>query len=377
MARTAVHRSPVWSADGRRLYYVSNREGPSDIYSIEISDQGTTRGDPVRATTGLDVYSIAFTADRRTLAYAASTRRAPTSGRCRSPPTGCGSVSRTTPRPAAHRRSRRCASRATAGGCSTTRSPRHVRYLPHPARRRRRRAADRRSRRRVRPGPLDRWSLSRVSLLAQRVARHLRAAAGPFHRLAGDRDVLSGEFPGVVAGRRCHRVSRSVRGGWCRAWRFSRPAGPVGRLGSAQAPPLPARRGCHGRRMGGFSPTRIGAPLKSCSWIPRPRVVFAPDVEKRDQSRSRCRLALDGRTLYFKSHDERGRASLWSVPVRGGTPTLLVRLDDPARPSSRTDFAVGDDRLYFAVDDRRCNIWVTDVGSVTSGLGDERKSDRG
>ena len=75
MTRTAVHRSPVWSKDGRRLYFVSNRQGPSDIYSIEVTEAGAVRGDPVRVTTGLGVYSIAFSSDRRQLAYAAYSNR--------------------------------------------------------------------------------------------------------------------------------------------------------------------------------------------------------------------------------------------------------------------------------------------------------------
>jgi hypothetical protein len=94
-----------------------------------------------------------------------------------------------------------------------------------------------------------------------------------------------------------------------------------------------------------------------------PQVVFAPGVQGVDPIAESVQVARDGRTLYFKSHDERGRASLWSVPVAGGTPTLHVRLDDLARPSSRTDFAVGVDRFYFTIDDRRCNIWITDVAA--------------
>jgi Tol biopolymer transport system component len=94
-----------------------------------------------------------------------------------------------------------------------------------------------------------------------------------------------------------------------------------------------------------------------------PHVVFAPGDHGVDPVAESVQVALDGRTLYFKSHDARGTASLWSVGVRGGTPTLLLRLDDPARPSSRTDFAVGVGRLYFTIDDRRSNIWITDVAS--------------
>jgi Tol biopolymer transport system component len=43
----------------------------------------------------------------------------------------------------------------------------------------------------------------------------------------------------------------------------------------------------------------------------------------------------DGRTIYYKAFDPTGPSTLWSVPAAGGTPRLLVRFDDPFRPSSR------------------------------------------
>jgi hypothetical protein len=69
----------------------------------------------------------------------------------------------------------------------------------------------------------------------------------------------------------------------------------------------------------------------------------------------------DSRTLYLKSHDAQGRASLWALPVTGGRPTLLVRFDDLSRPSSRFEFTVAKGRFFFTVDDRRSNIWLADV----------------
>jgi hypothetical protein len=68
-----------------------------------------------------------------------------------------------------------------------------------------------------------------------------------------------------------------------------------------------------------------------------------------------------GRELYFKSHDARGRASFWSVPVTGGRPRLLARFDDPARASNRFEFASDGKRFYFTVEDRQSDIWVADL----------------
>jgi len=38
----------------------------------------------------------------------------------------------------------------------------------------------------------------------------------------------------------------------------------------------------------------------------------------------------DGKTVFFKSHDASGRASIWSVPSAGGRPRLLVQFTDPS-----------------------------------------------
>jgi hypothetical protein len=39
--------------------------------------------------------------------------------------------------------------------------------------------------------------------------------------------------------------------------------------------------------------------------------------------------------------------------------------DDPARPSSRFNWALGGGKLYFAIDERQSDVWVLDVESAT------------
>ena len=73
---TAQNLSPVWSPDSTRLYFVSNRQGIGDIYSVDVSEDGRVRGEAARVTTGLGAQSIAFSTDRRRLAYAAYSARA-------------------------------------------------------------------------------------------------------------------------------------------------------------------------------------------------------------------------------------------------------------------------------------------------------------
>ena len=73
----------------------------------------------------------------------------------------------------------------------------------------------------------------------------------------------------------------------------------------------------------------------------------------------------DGRTIYFKSHDASGRASIWVVPAAGGAPRLVTFFDDPARPSSRFNWALGGGKLYFAIDERPSDVWVLAVESAS------------
>ena len=66
----SLNQSPVWSPDGRWLYFVSNRHGPRDIYAQRVSGAGQPSGDPVRLTTGLGAHTISLSQDGKRLAYA-------------------------------------------------------------------------------------------------------------------------------------------------------------------------------------------------------------------------------------------------------------------------------------------------------------------
>ncbi len=61
--------SPVWSPDGRWVYYVSSRYGPRDIFAQAVSG-GAPRGPVLRLTTGLNAHTISLSTDGRRIAYA-------------------------------------------------------------------------------------------------------------------------------------------------------------------------------------------------------------------------------------------------------------------------------------------------------------------
>jgi eukaryotic-like serine/threonine-protein kinase len=68
----------------------------------------------------------------------------------------------------------------------------------------------------------------------------------------------------------------------------------------------------------------------------------------------------DGRTVYYLALDPAEQATIWSVPVSGGSPKLLVRFDDPTREWHRFGFKAQLGRFYFTVGDRQSDVWMAE-----------------
>jgi TolB protein len=361
MTRTAVHRSPVWSKDGRRLYFVSNRQGPSDIYAIEVTEAGAVRGDPVRVTTGLGVYSIAFSSDRRQLAYAAYSNRS-NIWSVRLPSHGTVDLS---------------SGRAVTSGSQTIEAMRVTRD--------------------------GRWLLYDSNLHGNFDIFRLALSDGRIERLTTDpgdefapdlsddgrwlayhswRTMSRDIFVKRLDGSRLDQVTATPSQESFPAW------SPDGRSLAFldQFVEDGVARGAflvQSDQGGGWgAPVFLRAGTSRVSWSPDgrfltyavrgnvevlpidsrvARLVYAPATPGVDPAARSVQFGPDGRTLYFKSNDDRGIASLWSVSVSGGRPRRLITLDDPARPSSRSEFAVDGKRLYFAIENRGSTISITDV----------------
>lgn len=69
-------------------------------------------------------------------------------------------------------------------------------------------------------------------------------------------------------------------------------------------------------------------------------------------------LGPDPTVAYFRLIDSTGVHSFYSVPVRGGTPRLMLRLDDSARRPARIIFSTDNRHLYFTVTEAESDIWV-------------------
>ena len=61
--------SPIWSRDGRSLFFVSNRGGSMDLWQQPVAADGRTEGEPLAVTVGVGIQYAALTSDGRKLAY--------------------------------------------------------------------------------------------------------------------------------------------------------------------------------------------------------------------------------------------------------------------------------------------------------------------
>ena len=65
----AFHASPAWLPDGRHLLFVSDRDGPRDLYLLKLTSSGAPAGRPVRITTGLEPHSVSVSLDGTKAVY--------------------------------------------------------------------------------------------------------------------------------------------------------------------------------------------------------------------------------------------------------------------------------------------------------------------
>ena len=358
---SSVNVSPVWSRDGRWLYYVSNRDGRGDVYAQHIAGDGRADAKLLRLTTGLGANSISLSADGSRLAYAIYT---PTSNIWSLPlPTG-PVVTAASAVPVtigaqvienlnvSHDGRWLLYESDVAGSSDIYRIP----LAGGTAERLTSDPADEFSAdlspdgREIafhswRTGSRDLW----VQPLDGGPLQHVTTSPGHEWTPQWSPDGRALVFISGVARRSVWIVRRDARGVW---------GTPTERLTTGYWPVWSpdGRSIAYGSNLLGGS--LMVAPRDSGS----PRVVV--DGTRPDTPRAeRPQWSDDGRTLYFKSHDEQGRASFWSVSAAGGTSRLLVRLDDPARPSYRPQWAFGRGRLFFPVEDRQSDVWVMDVVS--------------
>ncbi|HXJ29276.1 MAG TPA: protein kinase [Gemmatimonadales bacterium] len=357
----AFNQSPVWTPDGGQLLFVSNRDGPRDVYAMSLSSSGRLRGALTRLTTGLGAISISLSADGRRLAYAVYTARA----NIWSLPIPSGAP-------------------ITADRAVPVTSGTQVIEAMHVS--------------------LDgRWLLYDSNLRGNSDIYRIPVNGGPAEQLTDD---PADEFAPDLS-----PDGRSIA---YHSWRIGtrdievKPldGGPVQRVTATPAQESYPRWSPDGRAIafinqvppfsllltrsegnGRWStPTLIASRTVGDAWSPDGRSLAYVDAET-DRRPGGLRVvpaeggiprrvfdptptvppaevaewSPDGRTLYYKAHDSQGRASIWAVNAAGGLPRVLVRFTDLNRPSSRRDFATDGKRFFFAIEDRQSDVFVAEV----------------
>jgi len=66
---SALNVSPQWSRDGRKLFWISDRDGSRDVYQQNLTAAGAAVGLPKRLTTGTDAHGLSVSRGSDRLAY--------------------------------------------------------------------------------------------------------------------------------------------------------------------------------------------------------------------------------------------------------------------------------------------------------------------
>jgi serine/threonine-protein kinase len=357
---TNLNVSPAWMPDGQHLLFISNRDGPRDVYAVQVDASGRPRGQSVRVTTGLDPHSISVSTDGSTVAYSQFTFRQ-NIWEIAIPETGSVSISEARPVTVgnqiveAHGLSRdgrwlafnsnlegnqdiyvmtaeggepRQVTRDPADDFHPDFSPDRSEIVFHSTRHGTRDvfliSADGRDVRRLTDGPADDYNPS-FSPDGLRIA---------FHRSAGVRNDI-------------YVMSRDSLGG-----EWTAPESLTPDTGVRSAP----RWSPDGSQIACFG----GLAIRIVSLHREERILF-------DAAAAGFRRAdwpdwsADGRFIYFTAIDSTGARNLYVIPAAGGIPQEVVRFDDPTKNVSWVPFTLGDDKVYFSMREVESDIYVMDL----------------
>ncbi len=355
---TALNVSPAWSPNGRRLLFVSDRDGARDVYAVRLTSSGKPAGNPSRITTGLNAHSISLSADGTRLAYSTYISH---------------SNVWAIPIPTGERVSVDRASQVTTGNQTVEAvavSP-DGRWLYFDSDRSGNADAYRMP---IGGGEAEQLTTNPADDFSPEVSPDGRWVA--FHSLRfGTRDV----FVMPAEGGEAQRVTDGPGEERGPIW------SPDGRSLLYNLSGTGARDGLYviskdsGGRWG--APRQVWNHPNRADWSPdgrnlvcagtdgiwlipvaggSPRRAYQlPDgINGQDVN---AKFSRDGRTIYAKAADRTGRASFWAFPASGGRSRLLVRFDDPTKPSSRFAWATDGRRFYFTINDRQSDIYVAEL----------------
>ncbi len=77
----------------------------------------------------------------------------------------------------------------------------------------------------------------------------------------------------------------------------------------------------------------------------------------------RPKWSRDGQMIFFRVTAPYERAGIWSVPLSGGEPELLVHYDDPSRVPIRGEWSTDGESFYFTLTEFESDVWVMELES--------------
>lgn len=356
----SLNVSPVWLPDGRHLLFISNRDGPRDLYVVRLNRDGGPRGAPVRITTGLDPHSISLTADGSVAAYSRFTFRR-NIWAVDLPSTGAVSIREARPVTVGNqivenhgvsRDGRLLAFDSNLEGNQD------VYVVPVHGGEPRRLTED--------PGddfhPDFSWDGSEIVFYSTRHGTRdlfLMAADGSNERRLTD-SPLEEYHPSLSPDGRTIVYTVTLERQTFQVWVIERDAS-----GGWGEPRVLAENGFYGR----WSPdgerlsvdtgeilavlTRDGTSRELFRWR-------ASGLAPIDVGLGWAEWSSDGRSILFLGRDTAGTLALYRIPAAGGTPRPVVLLDDPTKPPT-FGFSLHGNTVYFSVTEYESDVYVMDV----------------
>jgi Tol biopolymer transport system component len=351
-----MNMSPVWTAGGEGLLYMSNTRGGRDIYYQRIGRSGTLRGQPERLTTGLSVNGISASADGRSVAY--STLSTSVAIWTLPVPTGTASIS---------------AARQLTSANERVEMPRvspDGEWLAFDS---------------DRAGNADIYRMPARGGEAEQLTRdpadEFRPAWSPDGRQiayhswrSGSRDsyvmAADGSSPRLIAGGPSHEWAGvfSPDGNWIA---FPSDRGERAELyivrTSGGSPRLLAgslirtSSGWLWSSDGRWILNAIGSELQLLSPQGGPPQTIARAEDFGGSLAELGGFSADGRTAYVRVLAPDGSAHIGAVGIDGSNPRIVVRFDDPNRQAYRPEFSTDGRDFYFTIGKHEADIWVMEL----------------